>query len=1269
MNRTLRWVIIIPPAMYGFPVRLQASTAHCKPGFSRARRGYTTTCRIPAISDPQVYTVGWICAIPTELAAARTFLDEHHPAPKTVQRNDNNTYTLGKMGEHNVVIAVMPKREYGIAAAATVARDLAHSFPNIRIGLMVGVGGGAPSYRHDIRLGDIVIGTRDAGKGGVIQYDYGKAIQNQAFVETGSLNQPPQVLLNAVAGLETEYMMQGPELDSKVQAALVRWKRLQKTHSRPAASTDRLYKSDFIHPLDSSAACSQACHANAANIVSRHDRRKDEDNPAIHYGLIGSANQVMKNAEIRDKISAEKGILCFEMEAAGLMNHFPCLVIRGICDYSDSHKNKEWQGFAAMVAAAYAKDLLLQIPPNGIKTEKPVLEVLSSVQQDIRQLNQAANETKTAVQTMQSDQTVLLVDLQRGVQDLKLGKAEDPSIARNPHFLVPFPSDPDFVDRSDIWTWMERQYAGPESRFALVGLGGFGYVALAAVRDLHLHSSSKSQMAIRFAHEVHATSPKTSIFWVHGRTKAAFEESYRSIADVLALPRRHDPNINVLALVCDWLQREDVSPWLMIVDNADDFEMLFSKNSSENGVRIPTVLYLPKTNNGKILFTSRSWDAAEKLTGNGKTVHQVPTMEQAQALLLLQKKLGHDVDEDAALRLVEALEYIPLAINQAAAYINKRSPRVAIQSYLDEFQKSEKRKGTLLRSDRGDIRRYEGVSNSVLVTWQVTFEQIKREQPRAANLLSLMSYFHAQNIPEYMLHDYNSRFTDTEGNDDDDDEISDNGDFEDDLDVLRGYSLITMTAMSGFCEMHSLVQFCTKVWISEFGCPDRWKNLFLQSASRHFPSGVFETWEQCQMLMPHVQPLLNKEPPAESDRLKWSELLTNASRYLRMLGDYSRAEGFIQEAVRIRTESLGEKHPSTLMSMDNLASTFWNQGRWKEAEELGVRVMETRKRVLGEEHRDTITSMANLALTFCDRGRWKEAEELGVRVVEMRKRLLGEEHPSTLTSMANLASTFWNQGRWKEAEELGVRVVEMRKRVLKEEHPHTLMSMGNLALTYRNQGRWKEAEELQTKELDICLKVLGEEHPSTLTSMSNLASTYKSQGRLKEAEELGVRVMETSLRVLGEEHPLTLTSMGNLALTYSYQGRWKEAEELEVRVIEMSSTVLGKEHPDTLTSMANLASTFGNQGRWKEAEELEVRVMETRKRVLGEEHPDTLTSMHNLAFTWKDQERWKDATQLLQDCVRRRENVLGVDHPDTLSSASALSDWKPEFSENGYTFP
>ncbi|KAF2183430.1 purine and uridine phosphorylase, partial [Zopfia rhizophila CBS 207.26] len=303
------------------------------------------------------YTVGWICAISTEYVAARAFLDEEHERPDFVSPNDNNDYTLGRVGKHNVVIAVLPDGEYGISSAAGVARDMLHSFPNVRIGLMVGIGGGAPSQKHDVRLGDIVVTAPRDGDGGVFQYDFGKTIQNHRLQTTGFLNQPPTVLRTAMSGLKAQYEKDGHQLEEAINSILNNNPRLNQKFKRPDPSSDRLYQSRVFHHTDE-ASCAESCGDNPPNLILRRERNKNDDNPAIHYGLIASANQLMKDALVRDMLAAEKGVLCFEMEAAGLMNHFPCLVIRGICDYSDSHKNKEWQGYAAMAAAAYAKDLL-----------------------------------------------------------------------------------------------------------------------------------------------------------------------------------------------------------------------------------------------------------------------------------------------------------------------------------------------------------------------------------------------------------------------------------------------------------------------------------------------------------------------------------------------------------------------------------------------------------------------------------------------------------------------------------------------------------------------------------------------------------------------------------------------------------------------------------------------------------------------------------------------------------------------------------------------
>ncbi|KAJ5335636.1 uncharacterized protein N7506_005572 [Penicillium brevicompactum] len=354
------------------------------------------------MSDPKQYTVGWICAISTEYTAAKAFLDETHLMPEPLSPADNNAYTVGMIGKHKAVIAVLPDGEYGTASAASVARDMLHSFPNIKIGLMVGIGGGAPSPKHDIRLGDIVVSASRDGRGSVFQYDFGKAIQHQSFQQTGVLNQPPTSLRTALSALKSDYESDGHRLEESINSILEQKPRLRKKYRRPEASSDKLYRSEFVHPVDE-ASCAVTCGDARSHLVSRQERTDDEDNPAIHYGLIASSNQLMKDALIRDRLVVEKDVLCFEMEAAGLMNHFPCLVIRGICDYADSHKNKEWQGYAAMVAAAYAKDLLQRISLNRIDAEEKISVILSDV---LKSTNQNAERAYDQRERHQDEQKI-----------------------------------------------------------------------------------------------------------------------------------------------------------------------------------------------------------------------------------------------------------------------------------------------------------------------------------------------------------------------------------------------------------------------------------------------------------------------------------------------------------------------------------------------------------------------------------------------------------------------------------------------------------------------------------------------------------------------------------------------------------------------------------------------------------------------------------------------------------------------------------------------
>ncbi|KAL7782062.1 ankyrin repeat-containing domain protein [Trichoderma afarasin] len=316
------------------------------------------------------YTVGWICALPLERAAAEAMLDCKHGGSNSSQ------YTLGSIGDHNVVIACLPAGLTGTNAAATVAAKLMLQFTSIRFGLLVGIGGGVPSRESDIRLGDVVVSQPRNGYGGVVQYDFGKTRPGE-FETTGFLNTPPIVLLDALSKIQADHLSGNSKFSQYLQRI---------THQlgvMPADTrTDMLFESSYEHVEGST--CE---NCDDKQLVHRKPRNQDV---VIHYGTVASGNQVIRDGVTRDKLSSKLGgILCFEMEAAGLMNSFPCLVIRGICDYADSHKNKAWQPYAASAAASYAREVLAAVnagqPPmarmvdDTTKTEMLRAEIDSNI--------------------------------------------------------------------------------------------------------------------------------------------------------------------------------------------------------------------------------------------------------------------------------------------------------------------------------------------------------------------------------------------------------------------------------------------------------------------------------------------------------------------------------------------------------------------------------------------------------------------------------------------------------------------------------------------------------------------------------------------------------------------------------------------------------------------------------------------------------------------------------------------------------------------------
>jgi tetratricopeptide (TPR) repeat protein len=635
------------------------------------------------------------------------------------------------------------------------------------------------------------------------------------------------------------------------------------------------------------------------------------------------------------------------------------------------------------------------------------------------------------------------------------------------------------------------------------------------------------------------------VFWVHASNAVRFEQAYREIAAQVELPGRDDPKTDILRAVHSWLCDESNGRWLMVVDNADDDRVFASASTIDDPssavqradpakeAAAPLASFLPQAATGWILVTSRDLVAAVNLVGARHNVVEVDPMGEQDALTLLKSKTRVDESSEGDARaLVKTLEGIPLAVTHAAAYIEVNKAMVGIPTYLELFHKSEENQAYLLNDKKArDMRRDASVSSAVITTWQLSFEQIRKTEPVAADLLSLMTMFDRQGIPEHVLYDGKTQLQFVEA-----------------VGPLLRFSLVRTQAgtqpdqqvKGQLLEMHSLVQLATRHWLQIHGQVNLWERASLRIMAAEFPSGQPETWAVCRTLLPHSTKLLGYSVEEdEKARLDRATMATNTGWYSMLMGEYGRAEQVERSAVTTREEVLGLEHPDTLTSVSHLGSVLSRQGKYDEAEAMHQRALEESEKVLGREHPDTLTSVINLGSVLWRRGKYDEAEAMNQRALEESEKMLGREHPDTLTSVSNLGLLLENQGKYQGAEAMHRRALEGREKALGREHPDTLTSVSNLGSVLWSQGRLADAEGLETRVMDTRKRALGDDHPYTLTAMANLAVILKSQGRSEEALSLMDACVRVRARILGLGHPDTESSTTTL-------NRWR-LESLDLR--------------------------------------------------------------------------------------------------------------------------
>ncbi|KAJ5186125.1 hypothetical protein N7491_006004 [Penicillium cf. griseofulvum] len=574
------------------------------------------------------------------------------------------------------------------------------------------------------------------------------------------------------------------------------------------------------------------------------------------------------------------------------------------------------------------------------------------------------------------------------------------------HYIIPSLENRHFTGREFTLDLLKQKLflQANTEKLALFGLGGIG----------------KTQVALQLARWVQAHIPDCSVFWAPAFSLESFEQACSQIAKDLQIHHNADSE-SAMELVHRQLSSDKAGKWLFIVDNADDADLLFDKLHQ----------YFPASHQGVTLLTTRSREVA--LSFAGRDIVELQKMTTEEGVAFFTKIVGEDslCDQDSTMKLLEELNFLPLAIAQAAYYMSRNGGTST--RYLELMHKTEKDRMRLASREFHDSTRYRRMSNAVTTTWLISFNQIQSSDSSAADLLGFISYLEPKAIPRSILPALDSE-----------------EEMEFAIGTLCSYGFLTRRDNQNVFDMHSLVQLSTRVWITEARKTQQVIATVTQHINNRFPSDEYTNRDTWRMYLPHALEILRREE---------SQDVSERYSLLSKVGNCVLADGRAKEAVTFfgkvcvwKGSHYDEEHPSRLASQHELAKAYKSNGQIKQAVELLEYVVAVRERTLDEEHPDRLASQHTLAGAYESNGQIKQAVELLEHVVAVRERTLNEEHPSRLASQHELARSYESNGQMKQAVELLEHVVAVQERTLDEDHPSRLVSHGRRE---GEDGGWK----------------------------------------------------------------------------------------------------------------------------------------------------------------------------------------------------------------------
>jgi tetratricopeptide (TPR) repeat protein len=783
------------------------------------------------------------------------------------------------------------------------------------------------------------------------------------------------------------------------------------------------------------------------------------------------------------------------------------------------------------------------------------------------------------------------------------GTHKPKSSGQLPFNNIPYTKNPYFTGRKEILAEMENSLKPVENNPLILALCGLGAVG-------------KTQIALAYA--INNGYLYDTIWWVNAENESAILNSYRNLLtqkEIIKKDITYEKN-DILYSVRAWmLQNQN---WLFVYDNAEKEADLTP--------------YLPISNTGHILITTRNphWrDVGKKI--------DVDVFLPDEAVEFLER-FNLDGSADDAEELAGELGYLPLALDQAAAYMseNKKSYR----EYIDLLKK--------YRLEMFGEVGYESTSykETVATTWNISLDEIDNEN--AKQLLRLFAFLAPDNIPKDIFTQTAEYLPEPLASD-----VRNELKFDKAIRDLTRYSLIKTE--KDRVSIHRLLQ---KVIRESLG--DKKVEYFQYCVTIlyelfSYDQYEMETWDNCAGLMPHVQSVLTHEEKFKTETKEIAYLYAEGAAWLSHTALYEEALKWYEKALAIREKVLGLDHPFTATTHNNIAGVYRAKGENDKAMELHEKALAIKEKFLGPDHPSTAITYNNIASVYYAKGENDKAKEWLEKALAIAKKILGPDHPSTATTYNNIAGVYSAKGENDKAMELHEKALAIREKVLGPDHPDTAVTYNRFARVYSDKGENDKALKWYKKALAIREKVPGPDHPDTAITYNNIARVYSDKGENDKAKEWFEKALAIAKKVLGPDHPFTATTYNNIAGVYSDKGENDKALELYEKALAIREKVLGPDHPDTAVTYNNIAGVYSDKGENDKAKEWFEKALAIAKKVLGPDHPFTATIYHNVAGVYHDKGENDKALEFYEKALAILEKVLGPDHPDTATTYNNIA--------------